>query len=628
PHLARLAATGDFRPLATSTPPQSPVAWSNVIAGSGPGTHQIYDFIHRDPHPDAPGLAVEPYLSTSTTQPAQNPRELTLGGWRIPLSSETTQLRRQGPAFWERLVERGVDVAVYRMPANYPPREASGSGHFCCLTGMGTPDLLGSYGEFTLFTPEAPRSGRRVSGGKLVHLETHDHRAAAELEGPANFLRDAAPESDAPHMMVRFVAVRDPQRDLVKITIGDDLLMLKQGEWSRWVQVEFETGFPGSSVLGLAGLPTSLAGMVRFHVNQVHPDLVLFATPINIDPTRPANPISVPGSFSRELAEATGLYFTAGIPEHAPELQRGALDEDAWLKKADTILQKRIEQFRYALDRFESGCLFYYFGTIDVVSHLFWRDTDPQHPGREPQQGDRYAGVIEEHYVKMDQVVGQAVRALRPADTLLVRSDHGFASFRRGFNLNTWLLENGYLALLRPDRQTEDELLLGVDWSRTRAYGMGLNGLYLNLRGREKRGIVDSGVESRALAEELARKLLAVRDSDGSQVIARVDLVEDRYPGADPAIAPDLLVGYARNYRASWSTVLGGMPKAIFEDNHDRWSGDHCIAAELVPGILVSNRKIVAPDAALTDIAPTILALFGVPQPAPMTGRAILAPAR
>jgi len=632
PNFRRLAEQGGFKTLGTSMPPQSPVAWSNVIAGCDPGVHQIYDFIHRDPSPADPNLAIAPYLSTSSIQTTAEQWKLRVGQWQIPLSYAPTRLRRQGPTFWNHLVEQGVDTAIYRMPANYPVQEVDGHDHFHCLAGMGVPDLLGSYGDFTLFTPTAPLRGRTVSGGKFVYLHVEHHRAEAEIAGPPNFLLQPDDEGQVPSMKVRFEVVRDPERALVKITVGETSRMLKEGEWSDWVPLEFDTGIPGSTTLQILRAPTSVHGMVRFCAKKVHPKLELFVTPVNIDPKIPAMPISVPQRFAADLASVTGRYFTAGIPEHTAEVQQKGLNEDQWLQKVYLILDERIKQYRYALEQFHSGCLFYYFGTPDLVSHIFWRDQDPDHPGRDPAQGDRYAHVIEDVYRKMDTIVGEAMANLGAEDTLIVLSDHGFCSFRRGFNLNTWLLQHGYLALTDPDRQKESKGFRFVDWSRTRAYGLGLNSLYINQQGREKLGIVETGQDKNDLVSEISAKLLRVRDDDGSQVIAHVYRVARLYPLADSDLAPDLFVGYARNYRASWDTVLGGIPEKILEDNLDRWSGDHCIAADQVPGILFSNRKIMVDDPRLTDIAPSILALCGLSLPSEVRalpsrvrGRAILA---
>lgn len=633
PNFRLLAEQGGFKPLATSMPPQSPVAWSNVICGGDPGTHEIYDFIHRDPNPADDSLAIAPYLSTSSIEAASVHRELSFGGWHIPLTSDKVVLRREGPAFWDYLVEHGVDATIFRMPANYPASDCHGPGHLRCLTGMGTPDLLGSYGEFTLFSAIAPAEGRYGSGGAIRQLRAIRNRAEVELVGPDNFLKKPDADGQIPQMSVKVEIIRDPDRDLLKIAVGDVVHILKTGEWSDWTPVVFETGVPGSAALSALQAPTSVTGMVRFYVKEIRPVLEVFVTPINIDPLAPAVPISVPCSFATELAQETGRYFTAGIPEHTAEIQQNALNEDQWLEKALMILDERIVQYHQALREFQSGCLFFYFGTPDQISHVFWRDQDPEHPGRVAEQGDRYARVIEETYIKMDELVGDAIQAIGEDDTLIVMSDHGFASFRRGFNLNTWLARNGYISRQEADDEDEedDEAPLAaaggpfadVDWSRTTAYGLGLNGLYINLKDREKFGIVTEA-DKRRLLEKLAEELLAVRDTDGTQVIDKVYIVEDDYPDADPRIAPDLLIGYARNYRAGWSTLLGEFSEEILEDNRDRWSGDHCIAAHLVPGILLSNRKIVVDDPQLVDLAPTILDVFGLSAPPEFAGRSVL----
>jgi predicted AlkP superfamily phosphohydrolase/phosphomutase len=635
PNFKKLSEQGGYKPLATSMPPQSPVAWSNVISGCDPGTHEIYDFIHRNPNPDDESMAIEPYLSTSSIEAASIHRELSLGDWHIPLTSDTLVLRREGPTFWDFLNEHGIDATIYRMPANYPVGDAHGHGHLQSLTGMGTPDLLGSYGEFTLFSAVAPAEGRLVSGGSIKQLRAIKNRAEVELIGPPNFLKKPDEDGIVPDMTAKIGIVRDPDHDVVKIAIGDVIHIMKTGEWSDWTPVVFETGIPGSTALAALQAPTSISGMVRFYVKEVRPVLEIFVTPINIDPLAPAVPISEPAEFATELANATGRYFTAGIPEHTAEIQEGALNEDQWLDKANMILEERIVQYHHALSEFKSGCLFFYFGTPDQISHIFWRDQDPEHPGRLEKQGNKYSKVIEETYIKMDALVGEAMEAVTDKDTLIVMSDHGFASFRRGFNLNTWLHQNGYITRHESssdeegERNGEEEVaatgqpFADVDWTKSKAYGIGLNGLYLNLQGREKNGIVTND-EKAALLKKLTDELLAVRDTDGSQVIDKVYNTAVDYPDADPTIAPDLLIGYARNYRAGWPTLLGGFSKDIIEDNKDRWSGDHCIAAHLVPGILLSNKPITIEDPDLRDLAPTLLNVFGLAPPSELKGRVVL----
>jgi len=219
----------------------------------------------------------------------------------------------------------------------------------------------------------------------------------------------------------------------------------------------------------------------------------------------------------------------------------------------------------------------------------------------------------------MDTIVGQIVERYGDKATILVMSDHGFCNFRRQVNLNTWLRNNGYLQ--PPDaRSLMNPIGQMVDWTKTRAYGLGLNGLYLNLAGRERDGIVTPD-ERDALLDELSEKLVKLRDPDtGQPVIKRVYRADRIYSGPNVVNAPDLLIGYYRGYRASWATTLGDITPEVISDNDSAWSADHCIAADEVPGVIFANRPIRRMDPSLIDLAPTILKLFDVPVPTDMTG--------
>ncbi len=620
PNLARLAQSGGLTKMATSTPPHTPVAFSNIISGADPGVHHVFDFIQRDPNPTEPELPVRPYFGSAEAVTPENQWAIPLGKWHLPLVGGHTRLLRRGPAFWDALIANGIDAEIYYLPSNYPPSPPEGPGRFRCVSGMGTPDLLGDYGTFTLFTPDAPLEGRQVGGGRFAFLSMVRNYAQADLIGPPNYLRSSSSTISAPPLRAVLDIARDPYAPVARISIDGQHILLNEGEWSHFVPVVFRTGIPGSPVLGAMGAPVSIQGMVRLFMKQVHPKFELYVSPINIDPMSPVNQISVPAGLASQLAARHGRFYTAGIPEDTKALSNGALDEDQFLSQSELAMQERIAQYREALSQFTQGCLFYYFGATDLVQHMFWRDRDERHPGRKAEQGDRFAAVIEDTYHEIDELVGDAAQAAGPTDTIIVLSDHGFNSFRRGFNLNSWLVDQNFIRLGDSERRALDPLFPGVDWRQTRAYGLGMNGLYLNAAGREKYGIVKEP-QWRSLLEEIRDKLMAVLDDDGEPVIRQVDLAEDIYPGADRNVAPDLFVGYAAGYRASWDTVLGTMPLNLLVDNLDRWSGDHCIHPDVVPGVLVANRKVTVESPDIRDIAPTILNEFGIAPMPHMTGK-------
>jgi predicted AlkP superfamily phosphohydrolase/phosphomutase len=289
------------------------------------------------------------------------------------------------------------------------------------------------------------------------------------------------------------------------------------------------------------------------------------------------------------------------------------------------VLEENNRLYEHELDRFRSGFFFQYFSSLDLNSHAFWRTIDPEHPLYTRELAKKHGDFLPWLYEQMDKAVGRALEFADDRTLVLAVSDHGFVSFRRQFNLNTWLMDNGYAQAVPGYSRGEQSFFQDTDWTGTKAYGLGINSLYLNLRGREPDGIVEPGVDAEALRGELIEKLTAIRDpKNGEQVITRVIRPEDAYSGPYVKDAPDLIVGYNRNYRASWDTVLGAYPKEQILDNLDPWSGDHCMDSQFLSGSFLCNRGNASETPALLDMAPTILAAFGVPAAPEMTGRNVL----
>lgn len=586
PSLARLAGMGGFSPLGTSIPPQSPVAWSSFITGLDPGGHGIFDFVHRDPK------TMLPYLSTTRTEGAE--RALPLGRWQLPLSSGRVELLRHGQPFWEVLEARGVPATIVRMPANFPPSGTATRE----LSGMGTPDILGTYGTFSYFTSEPYAFvGQTLSGGVVQAVRVRDGIVRAHLEGPDNPFR-REPEK----VRAEFTAHVDRVNRHVKLVVGAEERLLGVGEWSDWLPVSFPLA------------PTqSLAGEVRFFLKGLDPFFELYASPVNIDPMAPAMPVSHPAGFATELAEATGRFYTQGMPEDTNGLKTGVLSEAEFLEQARLAGDETVRQYRYVLDGFTDGLLFYYFGNVDQVSHMMWRARDPGHPAYDAAKDAAFATVIEDLYAGLDAIVGETLERLGPDDLLVVMSDHGFTSWRRAFHLNSWLRDQGYLVVRDPNLVEDPGLFANVDWSKTRAYGLGLNGLYVNVRGRERDGIVEPG-DRDTLAGEIAARLLATIDpATGLPAVTRAYRREQAYHLAGfEDTAPDLVVGYANGTRGSDESALGGLAPAVIVDNTSPWSGDHCMDHTTVPGILLASRPLRRPASSIQDLAASVLAEFGI----------------
>jgi len=598
PHFERLMKEGSYAHLGTSVPPQSPVAWSNFITGMDPGGHGIFDFIHRNP---------KNYLPTFSAALVEEPKKiLKLGSWRIPLSKGKVLLLRKGEAFWQILGEHDVPCTIFRIPSNFPPVESKAKA----MSGMGTPDLLGTYGTFSYFTDDPSMATLDVSGGKIYPVSVRGGKAASALVGPENTMKEGKP-----HLEVPLVVYADKESKAAKIVVGDKQLILEVGEWSDWVEVSFP----------ILGPLHSVKGICRFHLRSIDPYLGLYASPVNIDPAHPALPISTPPGYAASLYKKIGFYYTQGMPEDTKALEWGVLSDGEFIEQTGIVFGERLKMLDAVLDDYKGGLGFFYISTLDQSTHMLWRNMDPKHPAHTAEAA-RYSDALENLYTRMDSVLGVVEKRLPEGTALIIMSDHGFAPFYKKFNLNTWLLENGYIEVRRPDELERHHLLSDVDWRRTRAYGLGINGLYINLKGREKKGVVKPGREYDELLDEISRKLLAVRDPEtGEPVIGRVYKTREVYHGNETANAPDLIVGYHRGYRCSDKSALGNFTREIITLNTSKWSGDHCMASDEVPGIFLSNRKIVLQNPDLTDLAATILDYYGIKKPDDMVGEPLFA---
>jgi len=595
PHFERLIREGSFSELGTSNPPQSPVAWSNFITGKNPGGHGIFDFIHRDPE------NFIPYLSTSKVEPPG--RSIKLGKWRIPLASGSIELLRRGKAFWEILEENGIQTTIYKIPANFPPEPESSRS----ISGMGTPDILGTSGLYSFYTNEYLPEYEKVSGGKVFEIDCRNNHFSAHLPGPSNPFRENNPE-----VTISFDVHIDPVNEAVKIELPEDSFILTVGEWSEWIKVKYSM------------LPyiNSVSGIVKFYLKEVKPSFKLYASPINIDPSDPALPISNPEDYSRELFRKFGYFYTQEMAEDTKAYLENILSLEEYIKQAFMVYEEQEKMYFYELNRFTKGLLFFYFSSTDMNAHVLWHLRDENHPYYNKKTSEKTGNIIEFYYRKIDDILKKTLDKIDEETTLIIMSDHGFAPVYKQINLNTWLLNEGYIKLFR-NWEPEDDYFQAVDWRNTKAYALGLNGLYINLEGREYMGIVGEGDEKETLLDEIIEKLEAVADPEtGEKIIKNVYKSSEIYSGKYKAGAPDLIVGCARGYRISNTSALGNFSDNVIESN-DWWSGDHCIDPDEVPGIVVSNKKIKVSKPKLYDITATILKEFKIEIPEEVIGKPV-----
>ncbi len=594
PNMAKLAKMGTLSRLRSSNPPQSPVAWSNFITGMDPGGHAIYDFIHRDP------ASYGPFLSTSSTTASE--RILRLGDFRLPLSGGEVTLNRKGRAFWNVMADHDIPATIYKIPSNFPPEPSTQR----TISDLGTPDLQGSYGHFSFFTEEAADTyGDDISGGSVYHIEVRDGKAEGEILGPENAFR-----ASVEHAKIPFTVYVDRANPVARVDIQGQRVLLQKGEWSEFVRVKF------NFVSGVA----STTGIIRFYLKSTKP-LRLYASPANIDPENPALPISTPDDYAAELARATGAYYTQGMAEDTKALSQGIFDDEDFIEQGKIIQDEREAAFEYELDRYEDGLLFAYFSASDLPVHMFYRAIDPKNPLWTPELAEKHGDNIKHIYRRLDRVLGKGMKKVGDDALIMVMSDHGFSPYRRSFDINRWLQDRGYLQVDEGDGPA----LNRADWARSKAYGMGFNGLYVNEVGREAEGSVSPGPAKDKLVDELQARLAEVRDSDtGDRVFHAVRRTADYLDRPPKDVAPDLILGYARGYRGSWESAIGEMADDVSYDNMDKWSGDHCMDQEAVFGTIICNRQIESDDPALIDLAPSILSYYDITPPMQMRGEPII----
>lgn len=656
PNLAKLRANGTYRPLLPTTPAQTPVSWSTFSTGIDPGRTGIFDFLRRDPKTYLPVFAAfdettEPFLFGKSNAMFLGLGALLLfalaaailllrrrvtGGMivlavglalgagvffgvqkYIPESRPGVINRRQGTPFWEVASSGGKKATVVHVPVTFPATDFH-EGHM--LSGLGVPDISARVGKPFYFTSELDfqRAGTNEFSIEVVQLEDNKGVIETKIQGPPNKLF-----KEPPYIAIPMKITVAEDRNSIDVEVSGRKHTLRAGQWTGWVDFEF----PFNPLIKVRGIS-------RFHLIGVQPEIKLYLSPINFDPRSlpPGLKISSPDDWAPRLAKEHGPYKTIGWQIDTWAISEGfATERIFWDDMEWTVAQSR-KMFHSFLRR-DDDLIVQCFEFPDRVGHVFWRIVDPKHPAYDAKLAAEWGDALLKAYQLMDAIVGDAMAAAEKNDALLlVASDHGFASYRRHVHYNTWLVLNRYMTLKTGVEAKERDLEMlfdqgqfweNVDWSKTRAYSMGLGEVYVNLKGREAQGIVEPGPEYDALKAELKERLVAMVDPEtGEHPVRRVVTREEAYRKFDPNMIPDLFVMNNDGYRVSWQTSLGGVPKEVFEDNKAVWSGDHCsVDPEIVKGIFFINRKLTGGrDPYIADIYPTVLGALGLKAPYEVDG--------
>jgi len=600
PNLARIRQSGSYSRLRTTYPAQTPVAWSSFATGTNPGGHGIFDFISRDPGTYLPDAALSRFdRPKSAFAP---PRVVN---------------QRKGTPFWQTLSQAGVPSVVLRCPCTFPPDEVNGR----MISGVGVPDIRGAQNKGTFYTQD--QSVRTQESEQVVVLPAGT-QFKTHVIGPRN--PKQSPASDAT-CEIRVQANANSRSLVIETGGSPSRVEVLVGAWSEWVRFKFKLS-----------MLQSVTGIARIYVRQIEPYVEFYASAVNFDPAAPLFPVSAPPAYAKEIAGQIGLFSTLGMAEDHNGLNNGRFDERAYLDQCELVIQERERLMGYELNRFSEGLFFLLYDTPDRVQHMLWRFRDPEHPGYEPDLARDYSTLVEQHYARCDKLLEPVFDQVDENTLLIVLSDHGFNTFRRAFDTNTWLWQNGLLALREGKKPSEDlgDGVDAIDWSRTYAYSVGLGGIYLNFKGREREGILEEGAEAERVRNAIASGLAGFVDNASQrEAIRSVSRREEIYSGPYATSAPDLLVNFRPGFRVSWQSAVGGFANAVIEDNQRKWSGDHIIDPESVPGILLMNREPALARArtpvpphsgmpSIIDLAPTILNHLGVPVPEIMEGTSLL----
>ncbi len=576
PNFKKLSESGSFLNLNTSYPPVSPVAWTSIATGVNPGKHNIFDFIIRDPNTLILELSIFKAINT--------------------LSGTKYESNVKGTPFWKVTSNNNIPTTIIKWPLTFPAEKVNGK----MLSGLGVPDIKGFLSGYTYYTTDKSEKISKPSNN-IVYVDNKNKEIETLISGPKVWKGGNIVDISAPLKIIK-------SKDSVALYINTKKYNIKLDEWSDWIEVKFDTG-----------LIKKTNGIFKVYLKSTDP-FEMYATAVQVDPNNPVLDISYPLKYSSELVKDIGHYYTLGMPEETDGYGDNKITESAFLNQVNDIESEREKMFWTEFKEFKKKNKAIYalvFDSSDKLQHMFWHEKVLENEKLPIND------VLIEYYIEKDKFIGKVLEEIDEDTVLLILSDHGFTSFEKTVNINTWLVENGFMALTKDLKDVKGNgLFQDVKWDNTKAYSLGFSSIYINLKGREKKGIIENKEE---VIEEIILKLEQLKDDEtGKKPVYKIYKKEDIYSGKYLNEAPDLIIGFNPGYRMGWETAIGGFSDKVIMDNKEKWKGDHIVDPKFVPGVLFSNVKLNHTSASQLDIAPTIYDILNLQIPEEIDGKSLL----
>ncbi|MBA3064253.1 hypothetical protein FP803_02335 [Candidatus Woesearchaeota archaeon] len=571
PNFLRLKEIGSFSKLNTILPAESPVAWTTISTGTNPGKHGLFDFVTRNPENYLLEVSITKQKSKYSTK------------FESPV---------KGIPFWRITSDAKIPTTIIRWPATFPPEKVNG----VMLSGEGVPDIRGFSSGYYIYTSEDSNKNEE----KTIKVSVNDGIINSKIFGPLGNDRKSIEEP---------IQIKTDANKAI-IIVDDKEYPINVSGWSDWIRIDFKVGFM-----------KKVSAITKAYLFSVEPEFNMYLGPIQIDPENPVVDFTYPNKYSRELADAIGLYNTLGMPEDTNALNENAITDNVFLEQVTQIENEKNKMFWYEFNRFDKGVLAFVFDSGDRLQHTHWDEKNLFNV----KEGLSVNKEVVDYYVKKDNLLGDVLNKIDNQTALMIFSDHGFTSFERAVSINTWLVENGFMILTDEyDGNDEGALFKFVDWSKTKAYSAGFAGIYINFKGREGQGIVEEN-EKEEIMNDIIKKLEDFKDpKNNKNVVTHAYKREEIYHGDYVKDAPDIVIGFEPGYRMSWQSAIGGLTQEIVTDNLKKWDGDHIVDPSHVPGVLFTNFKTNNENPSLIDIAPTALSLLNLDMPKEIDGMNLL----